>query len=76
MRTLNRYIASRALRAILIAFIVVTSIIMLVDFVEATRNLDLGVESSAGKIFMLTALKTPYLVEPVSYTHLTLPTIA
>ncbi len=63
MRTLNRYITSRAFRAILIAFVVVTSIIMLVDFVEGTRNLDLGVETSAGKIFFLTALKTPYLVE-------------
>ena len=63
MPTLNRYIASRAFRAILVAFIVVTSIIMLVDFVEGTRNLDLGVETSAGKIFLLTALKTPNLVE-------------
>ncbi len=36
---------------------------MLVDFVEATRNLDLGEAASPLKILYLTSLKTPYLVE-------------
>ena len=63
MLTLNRYIATRTVKAILIAFIVVISVIMLVDFVEATRNLDAGTELSSGEILFLTALKAPQLIE-------------
>jgi len=37
--TLNRYIAKRIIKGLLLAFLVVTSIIMLVDFVEGTRNI-------------------------------------
>ena len=36
---------------------------MLVDFVEATRNLDAGAEMSSGQILYLTALKAPQLIE-------------
>ncbi len=63
MRTLNRYIALRTLKAIVVAFLIVTGVIMLVDFVEATRNLDLGEAASPLKILYLTGLRTPYLVE-------------
>lgn len=45
------------------AFIIVTSIIMLVDFVEASRNLDAGTELSAFKLMFLTLLKAPQLIE-------------
>ncbi len=63
MNTLNRYIAFRTFRSILIAFLVVASIIMLVDFVEATRNIDADEDMSATRLFTMTALKAPILIE-------------
>ena len=39
MTRIDRYIALRILRGIITAFVIVTAIIMLVDFVEATRNI-------------------------------------
>ncbi len=63
MTTLTRYIAWRVFKGILMAFIIVTSIIMLVDFVEASRNVDTGVELSAWVLMLLTLLKAPQLIE-------------
>ncbi len=62
MKIITRYIARRVLRGILLAFVIVTGIIMLVDFVEATRNFDDG-SISLLKIAGLTALKIPQLIE-------------
>ncbi|WP_409433522.1 LptF/LptG family permease [Litorimonas sp. RW-G-Af-16] len=61
--TLNRYIAGRVLRGIGVAFIIVTAIIMLVDFVEGSRNLgsDSGITSL--QLLFLTLLKAPKFVE-------------
>ncbi len=63
MATLNRYIATRVLVSIMIAFLIITGIIMLVDFVEATRNH--GSEPNASMLGMLyiTFLNAPMLVE-------------
>ncbi len=63
MSTLNRYIAGRVLMSILVAFLVITGIIMLVDFVETSR--DLGSDTDAGMIAVLyiTFLNMPMLVE-------------
>ena len=61
--TLNRYIATRIIKGLLLAFLVVTSIIMLVDFVESTRNLGADEDVSSFTIFMLTVLKAPKLIE-------------
>jgi len=36
---INKYIAKRIIGGVFIAFMVVTGIILLIDFVEATRNL-------------------------------------
>jgi len=60
---INRYIAWRVLRGILIAFMIVTGIILLIDFVEGTRNLgqDLGFNSL--DVMYLTLLKIPSLIE-------------
>ena len=60
---LNRYIAMRILRGIALAFIIVTGIIMLVDFVEGTRNIGAGEDISAGTLFLMTLLKAPRLIE-------------
>ncbi|MEM9600592.1 MAG: LptF/LptG family permease, partial [Pseudomonadota bacterium] len=62
-RTLTRYIFGRALRSLFIAFLVVTSIIMLVDFVEANRDLGADLDISSWQLLWLTALKTPSLIE-------------
>jgi len=59
----NRYIAMRTLRGILIAFLVVTGIIMLIDFVEGTRNLGQDLGFNSFQVMYLTVLKIPSLIE-------------
>ena len=61
--TLSRYIAGRTLRSIAIAFLVVTSIIALVDYVEASRNIGVDAALSPLQLAMLTGLKIPKLIE-------------
>lgn len=61
--TLSRYIASRTLRGILLAFLIVTAIIALVDFVEASRNIGSDTDISPLQLLTLTALKIPKLIE-------------
>lgn len=63
MNVLTRYIASRTIKGILLAFLIVTSIIMLVDFVEASRNIGADAGLNAGQVLMLTVFKTPQLIE-------------
>ena len=60
---LNRYIIKRVIAGTTLAFIIVTGIIMLVDFVEASRNF--GAEENIGlsTLLFLTVLKTPTLIE-------------
>lgn len=61
--TLNRYIAKRIIKGLLLAFLIVTAIIMLVDFVEGTRNIGADEDISSLTVFMLTVLKAPKLIE-------------
>lgn len=61
--TLNRYIAIRALRSLAITFLVVTGIIMLVDFVEGSRNIGSDTNISSFQLAYLTLLKAPKLIE-------------
>ncbi len=61
--TLSRYIATRIIAALGVAFAVVTGIIMLVDFVEGSRNLSGNAEISSFELVLLTLLKTPTLIE-------------
>ena len=62
-RQLFRYILRRTALSLLVAFVVVTGIIMLVDFVEANRDLGSAVDIGSGKLLLLTALETPSLIE-------------
>lgn len=61
--TLNRYLAKRVIKGILVAFLVVTAIIMLVDFVESARNLGADEDIGSGTVFLMTILKAPRLIE-------------
>lgn len=61
--TLNRYIAKRIIKGLLLAFLVVTSVIMLVDFVEGTRNIGSEEDIGSGTVFLMTLLKAPKLIE-------------
>lgn len=61
--TLSRYIAGRTLRGILLAFLIVTAIIALVDYVEASRNIGFNGDISPLQILILTGLKIPKLIE-------------
>ncbi|MEP3654787.1 MAG: LptF/LptG family permease [Litorimonas sp.] len=61
--TLSRYIAGKTLRGILLAFLIVTSIIALVDYVEASRNIGLEGDLSPLQLVILTGLKIPKLIE-------------
>ena len=62
-KTLHRYIARNSLKAILVTFFVIIAIIMLVDFVESSRNLDSDVEIPTLSLLYLTLLKAPKLIE-------------
>ncbi len=59
--TLCRYIARRVIKAVMVAFLVVVSIIILVDFVEGSRSLDSQIKSS--ELVVLTLFKAPTLIE-------------
>ncbi len=61
--TLSRYIAGRTLRGILLAFLIVTAIIALVDYVEASRNIGADGDLSPLQLLALTGLKIPNLIE-------------
>lgn len=61
--TLSRYIAGRTLRGILLAFLIVTAIIALVDYVEASRNIGSESDISPWQLLTLTGLKIPKLIE-------------
>jgi len=61
--TLPRYIAGRTLRGILLAFLIVTTIIALVDYVEASRNIGTDADLSPLELIFLTGLKIPKLIE-------------
>lgn len=61
--TLGRYIAMRIIRSLLLAFLIVTAIIMLVDFVEGSRNLGSNSNVSSIQLVWLTFLKAPKLIE-------------
>ena len=61
--TLKYYLAKCILKGIAIAFFCVLAVIMLVDFVEASRNIGSEVGVSAWQVFGLTLLKTPHLIE-------------
>ena len=63
MKLINRYIAKRVFKAILVAFIIITGIIMLVDFVETSRDLGGDIDVNMVNILGLTALNAPMLVE-------------
>lgn len=63
MPTLNRYIAVRVLMSILVAFLIITGIIMLVDFVETSRNLGSDTDAGMLAILYITFLNMPMLVE-------------
>lgn len=61
--TLNLYIARKIFFSILVAFAIITSIIMLIDFVEASRNLDSEANASMVTILYITVLNAPQLVD-------------
>ena len=62
-RRLFTYVLGRVALSLFVAFLVVTSIIMLVDFVEANRDLGSDTDASSLQLLYLTALKTPSLIE-------------
>ena len=61
--TLNRYIATKVIRSLAVAFMIVTGIIMLVDFVEGSRNIGSDTDISSIQLAYLTLLKAPKLIE-------------
>ena len=61
--TLSRYITGRILRGIFVAFLIVTSIIALVDYVEASRNIGVDGDLTPFQLLTLTGLKIPKLIE-------------
>ena len=63
MRLVSRYIARRVFRSIALAFVIVTAMILLVDFVEATRNFGDDDGFNLLQLAGLTLLKVPQLIE-------------
>ena len=60
---IQKYIITRTLRGILIAFLIVTGVIVLVDFVESTRNIGQDFGLNNFQVMQLTLLKVPSLIE-------------
>lgn len=60
---LNHYLIRRIIFGIMLAFLIVTSIIMLVDFVESSRNFNAEDNIGPGVLLILTLLKAPTLTE-------------
>jgi len=58
----HRYIARRIITGVFIALLIVTGVILLVDFVEGTRNLGQDLNFSNFEIIQLTLLKIPSLI--------------
>lgn len=63
MRTLTRYLMTQTVLGVLGAAMVVVAVIMLIDFVETSRDVATRVEASAIEIVGLSALKVPLLVQ-------------
>jgi lipopolysaccharide export system permease protein len=63
MRTLTRYLMWQTFTGVLGAAMVVVAVILLIDFVETSRDVGTRVEASAIDILGLSALKTPLLVQ-------------
>ena len=61
--TLNKYIAGRIFFGILTAFIIITGIIMLVDFVETSRDIGADYNLSMFALLTITGLHIPQLIE-------------
>jgi lipopolysaccharide export system permease protein len=63
MTRLERYVLARTLASVGAALAVISSVILLVQFVDLSRTLGVRAEVSAGDIFGLTLLKTPAVIE-------------
>ena len=59
----HRYMARRISGGIFVALLIVTGVIMLIDFVEGTRNLGQDLNINSFQIMQLTLLKVPSLIE-------------
>ena len=59
----HRYMARRISGGIFVALLIVTGVIMLIDFVEGTRNLGQDLNINNFQIMQLTLLKVPSLIE-------------
>ena len=62
-KIIYRYIAWQSLKAIIITFLIISSIIILVDFVESARNLDSESAISGFQLLYLTFLRAPQLIQ-------------
>lgn len=63
MRTLTRYLLRQTLFGVLGAAVVVVAVIMLIDFVETSRDVSTRADVNALQILMLTSLKIPLLAQ-------------
>ena len=59
----NKYLIKRTLRELLIAFLIITSIILLIDYVETSRNIGQDFDVNNSQLLHLTLLKAPSLIE-------------
>jgi len=63
--TLNIYVAKQFFIGILTAFVVIAGVIMLIDFVELSRNFNEVKGISFGTLLVMTGLKAPSLFEEI-----------
>lgn len=62
-RTLNTYIAWHSIKWLGIAFLIIASVIMLVDFVELSRTVGDQAGVTVGELVTMTILKAPSIIE-------------
>ena len=61
--TLNRYLVKNTLLGLLLSFTVISSLIVLVDYVEGTRKFSTNSDIESLTVFIFTLLRTPQLLE-------------
>jgi len=61
--TLNRYLIKNTLIGLLLSFTVISSLIILVDYVEGTRKFSTNSDITSITVFIFTLLRTPQLLE-------------
>ena len=69
LTSLERYVLTRTLRAVAGALAVIAAVVMLIDFVEISRDIGGRVDMSAAGLIGLMLMKSPAVIEKAYYDY-------